>query len=388
MFKNFLKENSEIALGCHGFNSLIGCHGFNSLTKIQPDCFELKMDNFRGKHPFVVEFELTHSCSAARKFGRCAFCYSDSGRKLSNELTQKQKIATIQELGKIGINSLVLGGGEPIDIGIENLSQLIFSAKGYSIDVFLSTSGIGWNKEFAKQVLDAGLDSISISLDGSTPAIHSMSRGNEVAWLHAINTIEFCLEAGLKVGITTVVSKHNFNDFNDTIFLAQKFGVKEIYTIPLMRTGRAWNHPSAFLLPQEKAAHILRVMEANKKYDDIEIEVSSPQKSIIKSPEIFGENDSYSGCTAGIYDIGILPDGTIVDCPIHRYKIGDVRDLFEQKFIDKWHKGTALMNRKNLKGKCLSCKYTNICGGCRAEAFAEFKDHFAEEPNCVFFASR
>ncbi len=388
MFNNFLKKNSEIALGCHGFNSLIGCHGFNSLIKIQPDCFEFKIDNFNKKHPLVVEFELTHSCSAAAKFGRCAFCYSDSGNNLSNELTQKQKIAIIQELGKIGVNSLVLGGGEPTDIGIGNLSQLITTAKEHSIDVFLSTSGIGWNKEFTKQVLDVGLDSISISLDGSTPVIHSMSRGNEVAWMNAVKTIELCLEAGLKTGITMVVSKHNFNNFNDMILFSQKIGVKELYTIPLMRTGRAWNHPSAFLSSQEKAIHILRVMEANKKCVDIEIEVSSPQKSIVKSPEIFGEDDSYSGCTAGIYDIGILPDGTIVDCPIHRYKIGDVQDLFEQKFIDIWHKETALLNRENLKGKCLSCKYTNICGGCRAEAFAEFKDHFAEEPNCVFFSSR
>ena len=47
----------------------------------------------------------------------------------------------------------------------------------------------------------------------------------------------------------------------------------------------------------------------------------------------------------------------------------------------------ALRNRNNLKGKCLNCKFSRICGGCRAKIYAQTGDFFAEDAACILFES-
>jgi radical SAM protein with 4Fe4S-binding SPASM domain len=37
-----------------------------------------------------------------------------------------------------------------------------------------------------------------------------------------------------------------------------------------------------------------------------------------------------------------------------------------------------------LEGKCGACGYRQICGGCRARAYAETGNYMAEEPFCVY----
>ncbi|MDH3359763.1 MAG: radical SAM/SPASM domain-containing protein, partial [Desulfobulbaceae bacterium] len=37
---------------------------------------------------------------------------------------------------------------------------------------------------------------------------------------------------------------------------------------------------------------------------------------------------------------------------------------------------------KSYKGRCGSCEYVNVCGGCRARAYAVSGDYMAEEPFC------
>ena len=37
-----------------------------------------------------------------------------------------------------------------------------------------------------------------------------------------------------------------------------------------------------------------------------------------------------------------------------------------------------------LAGKCGQCGFRQVCGGCRARAFAATNDYMAEEPFCVY----
>jgi radical SAM protein with 4Fe4S-binding SPASM domain len=42
----------------------------------------------------------------------------------------------------------------------------------------------------------------------------------------------------------------------------------------------------------------------------------------------------------------------------------------------------ALRDRSYLKGKCQQCKFTIVCGGCRAKAVAYSGDYLASDPTC------
>jgi len=52
------------------------------------------------------------------------------------------------------------------------------------------------------------------------------------------------------------------------------------------------------------------------------------------------------GCSAGITDLGILSDGTIVDCPIHRMKLGNIA---VNEIQDIWLNNEVLNQLRNRK---------------------------------------
>jgi len=59
--------------------------------------------------------------------------------------------------------------------------------------------------------------------------------------------------------------------------------------------------------------------------------------------------------------------------------------LEKEKLEDIWFNSeilNTLRDRTNYKGQCRECEYIEICGGCRANAFAKTGDYLAEDPIC------
>ncbi|MEM2983936.1 MAG: hypothetical protein QXL24_01840, partial [Candidatus Jordarchaeaceae archaeon] len=44
----------------------------------------------------------------------------------------------------------------------------------------------------------------------------------------------------------------------------------------------------------------------------------------------------------------------------------------------------TLRNRDKLKGGCKTCKYRDVCGGCRARAYGYFGDVTAPDAGCIY----
>jgi radical SAM protein with 4Fe4S-binding SPASM domain len=64
-------------------------------------------------------------------------------------------------------------------------------------------------------------------------------------------------------------------------------------------------------------------------------------------------------------------------------KLGNIR---ERSFLGIWHNSPVLKelrDRSLLKGHCAECENKFICGGCRARAWAYFKDLCAPDPGCI-----
>jgi len=52
-----------------------------------------------------------------------------------------------------------------------------------------------------------------------------------------------------------------------------------------------------------------------------------------------------------------------------------------------WEKSKVFNDLRDsglLKGKCGLCEYKNVCGGCRARAYAGTGDYLDEEPFCMY----
>src|SRR5438093_6074911 len=88
-------------------------------------------------------------------------------------------------------------------------------------------------------------------------------------------------------------------------------------------------------------------------------------------------------CPCGTQYCRITPDGKLTPCP---YIPEEAGDLQTQGFAEIWRSAPLLRQLREgaLGGKCGSCEYRALCGGCRARAYALEGDVLAADPSCVY----
>jgi hypothetical protein len=61
-------------------------------------------------------------------------------------------------------------------------------------------------------------------------------------------------------------------------------------------------------------------------------------------------------------------------------------NLRQQSFVDIWQRAETFENLRDprLGGRCGSCEFSKICGGCRCRAYATYGDYLAEDPACAY----
>jgi radical SAM protein with 4Fe4S-binding SPASM domain len=90
------------------------------------------------------------------------------------------------------------------------------------------------------------------------------------------------------------------------------------------------------------------------------------------------------GCGAGRMYCAIQPNGIVTPCVFMPIPVGDLRS---ESFVDIWKNSEvmqSLRERHDLKEHCGSCDYKNVCGGCRARAYAYFNDIKAPDIVCIY----
>ena len=90
------------------------------------------------------------------------------------------------------------------------------------------------------------------------------------------------------------------------------------------------------------------------------------------------------GCLAGQVICLLDVDGNVLPCSYFPLSAGNIR---EQSFQEIWDTSKLMLDMRDFKaykGRCGSCEYVNVCGGCRARAYAMEGDYMAEEPFCNY----
>ena len=88
-------------------------------------------------------------------------------------------------------------------------------------------------------------------------------------------------------------------------------------------------------------------------------------------------------CPCGVAYCRVTPDGKLTACPYMPLPAGDLRS---DAFADVWRTAPLFreLRQGDLGGKCGRCEYRQVCGGCRARAYAVEGDHLAADPSCVY----
>jgi radical SAM protein with 4Fe4S-binding SPASM domain len=77
-------------------------------------------------------------------------------------------------------------------------------------------------------------------------------------------------------------------------------------------------------------------------------------------------------------------DGNVLPCSYFAKSAGNIRT---QSFQDIWENSKLFLELRDFasyKERCGQCEYVNVCGGCRARAYAMTGDYMAGEPFCTY----
>ena len=120
--------------------------------------------------PICLTWELTYACNLA-----CVHCLSSSGRRDPRELTTQQCKDIIDELERMQVFYVNIGGGEPTVRS--DFWELVDYATAHHVGVKFSTNGVRITPEVAARLAASDYVDVQISLDGATAEVNDAVRG-------------------------------------------------------------------------------------------------------------------------------------------------------------------------------------------------------------------
>ena len=192
--------------------------------------------------PICLTWELTYACNLA-----CVHCLSSSGKRDPRELTTQQCKDIIDELERMQVFYVNIGGGEPTVRS--DFWELVDYATAHHVGVKFSTNGVRITAEVAARLAASDYVDVQISLDGATAEVNDAVRGAG-SFAMAIRALENLAEAGFKdAKISVVVTRHNVDQLDDFAALAARYGATLRITRlrPSGRGADVWDelHPTA-----------------------------------------------------------------------------------------------------------------------------------------------
>ena len=319
--------------------------------------------------PICLTWELTYACNLA-----CVHCLSSSGRRDPRELSTAECRAVIDELERMQVFYVNIGGGEPTVR--KDFWELVSYATEHRVGVKFSTNGSRITAERAAWLRGNDYVDVQISLDGATAAVNDAVRGVG-SYDVALRAMEHLAGTGFKLSV--VVTRENASQLDAFKALADHFGAQLRLTRlrPSGRGADVWDtlHPTA---AQQRVVYDWLLAHG---------------ESVLTGDSFFhlaAYGQTLPGlnlCGAGRVVCLIDPVGDVYACPfaIHdTFLAGNVRG--EGGFTRVWRESDLFLSLREPQaaGACGSCGMYDACrGGCMAAKFFTGLPLDGPDPECV-----
>jgi mycofactocin radical SAM maturase len=323
--------------------------------------------------PICLTWELTYACNL-----QCEHCLSSSGRRDPRELTTAECRAVIDELQRMQVFYVNIGGGEPTVR--HDFWELLDYAVAHGVGVKFSTNGIRITPERARQLAATDYVDVQISIDGATAEVNDAVRGPG-SFDMAYRAMQNLADAGFEnFKISVVMTRHNVGQLDEFKAIADRFGAQLRITRlrPSGRGADVWHdlHPTA-----EQQLQIYNWLIANG--EDVLTGDSFFHLNALGSAPLPGLNL----CGAGRVVCLIDPVGDVYACPfaIHdEFLAGNVRD--PGGFENVWRTSELFTSLREPQtgGACTACSAYDSCrGGCMAAKFFTGLPLDGPDPECA-----
>lgn len=322
--------------------------------------------------PICLTWELTYACNLA-----CIHCLSSSGRRDPRELSTEECKAVVDELARLQVFYVNIGGGEPTIRS--DFFELIDYCVANGVGVKFSTNGSRIDAAAAQRLTGSDYIDIQISLDGADRETNDAVRG-EGSWDMAIVAMNHLRAANFgQFKVSVVMTRHNIPQLDAFEALAAEYGA-ELRLTRLRPSGRGadtWDqlHPTN---AQQRELYNWLVKRPTVLTGDSFFHLSALGESL----------PGLNLCGAGRIVCLIDPVGEVYACPfvLHdEFKAGSVRD--HGGFTGVWRESELFTSLREPQspGACGSCGSYDACqGGCMAAKFFTGLPLDGPDPECVW----
>ena len=266
-------------------------------------------DHLRGRveGPSHAQVAVTNACPQS-----CAFCYNRD--RAGPPLDTAAILDVIRRLRESGVFWLGLTGGEPL-LQKDLVRIVEAGAEGCAVKLF--TTGTGITADRARELRQAGLFSVSVSLDSSEEEVHDAGRGYRGAFREALRAIDvFLATPGLDVGVSAVLSREMIRNGETGRFLEflAGLGVHEAWLSEIKPASAPfWNEDR--LITEDDRLALARLQDRANRRPGMTVNYLGH----FEGRETFG-------CTAGCKMVYVDAFGEVSPCVFTPMTFGNVRE--------------------------------------------------------------
>ena len=338
-----------------------------------------------ARAPRRVYWEVTRACDLACRHCRAAATATPD----PDELGTGQAFGLIERLADFGppLPHLVLTGGDPLKR--RDLFSLIGFARALRLPVAVAPSATPLLTPVAvRRLASAGVEAISLSLDGSDASHHDAIRGVTGTFERTLEAAAVARSARLPFQVNTLVSRETLGDLPAIHHLVSELGAARWSLFFLVAVGRGavlepiaaeecdrlfqWLAdlpPGGPVITTTEAPHFRRVLAQRRRAAGRPAPAATHAAAGIRD----GNGIMFISSVGLVYPSGFftLPAGSVIDeSPVEIYRRSP---LFR-----------ALRRTDLFGGRCGQCDFRGLCGGSRARALAASGDPLAEDPLCAW----
>ncbi len=307
------------------------------------------------RHLFL---ELTMRCNE-----NCIHCGSRCNDVRSDELPVEVYFKFLDKIKSDfrKLPMLCITGGEPLLR--KEFFEIMSYAKKLGFNWGMTSNGTLITDEVAHKLYEAGMKTISVSIDG-LPETNDRFRRTKGGYDLAMKGLNALINHGgfNHIQVTTVVSKYNIDELDRLYEIFCDIDIDSWRVINIEPIGRAKDNPEL----------ILSRDEYRKMFNFIK------EKRALGMPLCYGcshylgldyereVRDWYFLCNAGVYTASIMANGDIGAClDIERRAETIEGNILKDDFTEIWKNGYKLFRKplSELNSTCSECPHEKFCSG-------------------------
>lgn len=284
------------------------------------------------KAPFNLLVQVTNRCNLT-----CSFCdFWPNGAHPGQELTLADFERLGDELAEIGTFLISIEGGEPFVR--KDLAGIVRALSRKHLTV-LYTNGWYVTDQAAREMFDAGLHQVGVSIDFASPDRHDAKRGQrgtfDRAWCAVESFRRAAKRGGQDVHVMTVLMEENRAELEPLLGLSLQAGVGHCITLLSQKGFRRGRKDSDKLPSSGISGELERLW---RKYPHVRM-----FRGYLRRIDDFLAGQNMPECRAGVQSFNIDHLGNLSPCieRIHQ-SVGNVREAHVRELYARLARNTEI----------------------------------------------